>query len=248
MSVPRVFLPHLSSGAKKVILRQDSFHHLVHVLRLSPGDEFTVYGWDAEEARVVVQEVGKDYLTGEILSRSPLPRPSLQVIVLQALLKENSMNTVIQGLSMLGVHRLIPFYSRRSVPQPVPDRVENKMRRWGKIALRAASLSRLPSPMAIHAPVPFAEALQMVPEISCRCLLFEEKKYSGFVSFLQASPPASEVLLMAGPEGGFEKGEVETAQQNGWLPLWLRQRILASSFAGIIAVAILQACWGDLGK
>jgi len=188
MSIPRVYLPHLSSGATKVILRKEAFHHLVRVLRLSPGDEFTVYGWDEEEARVVVQEVGKDYLAGEILSRSPLPSPPLQVTVLQSLLKENSMDSVIQGLSMLGVHRLIPFYSRRSIPLPVSSRMGHKLMRWEKISLRSASLSHLPSPMSIHPPVPFSDALQMMPEIPYRCFLFEGEKHSRFVSFSNPIP------------------------------------------------------------
>ena len=54
------------------------------------------------------------------------------------------------------------------------------------------------------------------------------------------------VLLLIGPAGGFEPGELDEAQQAGFRPIGLGPRVLRAETAAIAAVALLQAAWGDL--
>ena len=52
---------------------------------------------------------------------------------------------------------------------------------------------------------------------------------------------------MVGPEGGFEAEEVRRAQEEGFIPVTLGQRILRTETAAIVLVGILQYELGDLG-
>jgi 16S rRNA (uracil1498-N3)-methyltransferase len=65
---------------------------------------------------------------------------------------------------------------------------------------------------------------------------------------LSALEPASSLLLLVGPPGGFERAEVERLQEAGYSPLSLGPRILRSETAAIAVVALAQALWGDLGS
>jgi len=54
------------------------------------------------------------------------------------------------------------------------------------------------------------------------------------------------VVLLVGPEGGFEASEIAAAERAGFIPVGLGPRILRTETAPIAALGILQALWGDL--
>jgi 16S rRNA (uracil1498-N3)-methyltransferase len=60
------------------------------------------------------------------------------------------------------------------------------------------------------------------------------------------SPPPRQVELLCGPEAGFSDAELRQASEAGWLPASLGPRVLRTETAGLAALAVLQAGWGDL--
>ena len=73
---------------------------------------------------------------------------------------------------------------------------------------------------------------------------------------LVPSPGAPESLVGLGgrpnarswsdPEGGFDETELLGAEGAGFRPVRLGPRVLRTETAGIVALALLQALWGDL--
>lgn len=59
-------------------------------------------------------------------------------------------------------------------------------------------------------------------------------------------PPDAGVVLLVGPEGGLATDEVQAAVAAGFVTIGLGPRVLRTETAGIAALAILQALWGDL--
>jgi 16S rRNA (uracil1498-N3)-methyltransferase len=49
-----------------------------------------------------------------------------------------------------------------------------------------------------------------------------------------------------GPEGGFTQEEIRVAEQAGFTPVSLGQRVLKAETAAITMTAIIQYEWGDL--
>ena len=66
------------------------------------------------------------------------------------------------------------------------------------------------------------------------------------LSDLAPSAPDEPVRLLVGPEGGFAPREVERARAAGFIGLRLGPRVLRTETAGLIALGVLQARWGDL--
>jgi 16S rRNA (uracil1498-N3)-methyltransferase len=65
-----------------------------------------------------------------------------------------------------------------------------------------------------------------------------------------AAPPScrpARLLLLVGPEGGFTPEEVSGAEAGGARPISLGPRILRAESAGLVAVALVQYRFGDLG-
>jgi 16S rRNA (uracil1498-N3)-methyltransferase len=63
---------------------------------------------------------------------------------------------------------------------------------------------------------------------------------------LPASPETS-ILVLVGPEGGWTREEVATAEGAGCVPITLGPKILRAETAAMIAIGILQYRLGDLG-
>ena len=57
--------------------------------------------------------------------------------------------------------------------------------------------------------------------------------------------PTAPVVLLVGPEGGFEAGELLAAHAAGFQPIQLGPRVLRTETAGLGAVAAMMALWGD---
>ncbi|MBA3478448.1 MAG: RNA methyltransferase, partial [Lautropia sp.] len=54
------------------------------------------------------------------------------------------------------------------------------------------------------------------------------------------------IWLLCGPESGFSDEEYRQAREAGWLPAGLGPRVLRTETAGLVALSIIQARWGDL--
>jgi 16S rRNA (uracil1498-N3)-methyltransferase len=58
--------------------------------------------------------------------------------------------------------------------------------------------------------------------------------------------PQDDVLILAGPEGGFTDDETAAALHAGFIPMRLGPRVLRTETAALAALAALQTLWGDL--
>ena len=58
--------------------------------------------------------------------------------------------------------------------------------------------------------------------------------------FIDAIQPGQSVGVFIGPEGGFEREEVEFAIQKGARPITLGKRILRTETAGLAVLAVLM--------
>jgi 16S rRNA (uracil1498-N3)-methyltransferase len=56
----------------------------------------------------------------------------------------------------------------------------------------------------------------------------------------------TEVWVLCGPESGLSPAETLQACDSGWLAAGLGPRVLRTETAGLVALAVLQARWGDL--
>jgi 16S rRNA (uracil1498-N3)-methyltransferase len=83
---------------------------------------------------------------------------------------------------------------------------------------------------------------------SLKIMLWEKEQSRGFKEILAGlnSTPDS-VALLIGPEGGFSANEAQRAEAAGFIPVTVGRRIVRTETAGLLAVTILQFCWGDLG-
>lgn len=154
------------------------------------------------------------------------------------------MDFVVQKATELGVSRIVPVTSQRSVVRLDDHQAHSKQNHWRSVAISACEQcgrARLPS---IESPTPLLNYLgQLAPAEHGRWVL-EPHTVAPALKDTTVPLPAAEIAV--GPEGGFAEDELEAFRIAGYSRLGLGPRILRTETAAIAAIVWLQTLFGDL--
>jgi 16S rRNA (uracil1498-N3)-methyltransferase len=211
----------------------------LHTLRLGPGARLVVFDEAGTEREVEITAAGTRTVEARVVAVRPGARESpLDLVLAPALLKGDKMDLVVEKATELGVRRIVPVTTRHVVGRGA------RTERWRRIALAAAKQSGRTTVPTVEAPVPLARLLANAwPDV--RLLAWEDERTTPFAA-LPATAEAAIVVL--GPEGGFDDTEVADARAQGFLTVSLAPRVLRAETAALVAVALCQQRWGDLGR
>ena len=246
--MPVFFLPPDAIVPPSITMPPSLQAHLRDSLRLELGEQILVCDGQGTRHLMELTRVTKQELAGRILSSSQEPphtAPRLRLI--QALLKGEKMDWVIQKATELGVSEIVPLQSRHTIVQLRPERLEAQLARWQRIALEAAQQSEQWHVPAITRPQSVAECLASGSASALSLILTERRDGQSLNAMTLPAGGNESVALMIGPEGGWSKEEVAQAEQSGHTLITLGPHILRAETAAIVAVGILQSRTGVLG-
>ena len=107
--------PQIEDGILKV--EGDEVRHIRKVLRLRAGDALSIFDGSGKEYEGTLVEEGSASVSIRVQTISLSKRESdLQIIFAQSILKGEKMDYLIQKATELGVKRIVPFISSRSIP------------------------------------------------------------------------------------------------------------------------------------
>ena len=224
--------------------------HMKKVLRLRPGQHIGLFDGRGMEYTAVIEAVLSRGVQLRIVSGQPSRTESpVAVTVAQAILKDRKMDRIVRQLTELGVSAWMPFFSRRSVPNPDPRRLDARGERWKKITREAIKQCRRGRVMEIRPAVSFDDMLKQGQAYDLRVMFYEQAPAAlSRADGLPNTVAVRRVFAAVGPEGGFSTHEVEAARAAGFVTAGLGPRILRADTASIAAVSLLQFLYGDLGE
>ena len=133
MSAPKRFFVKNISGETE--LTGDGFRHAKNVLRLSEGDEVTVFDGGGAEYAAIISRVSKNTMTLHVLERRACARdPKADLYLLVGALKGDKTELVVQKATELGVKKIGVFSSRYCAAYVNG----NKLERFRRVAGEAA--------------------------------------------------------------------------------------------------------------
>lgn len=252
-TMPRLFVPKERLQGGQATLDAAAHRHLIKVLRLSPGAAIQVFDGAGSEIEARIEAVGKATVEISLGSRHFLPAAACAITLLQCLPRGGRMDLVVQKTTELGVARIVPVVSERSMVKPAGQ----QRRRWQAIAEEASRQSGRADVAEVEECVELGVAIGRgtatvagaatgAATESARFVLWEDEKRRSLAQALAAGPRT--VALLVGPEGGFSPAEVALATRAGFLPVGLGPRILRCETAAIVAVALAQSAAGGLGQ
>jgi 16S rRNA (uracil1498-N3)-methyltransferase len=242
MPHPRFYCPVDITPSSQIALPPAAAHHALKVLRLKRGDQIALFNGGGGEFEASIHLASREVVIIDVGKHLPLERESsLHVCLAQSLSSAERMDFTLQKAVELGVSEIQPIVTERSIVRLEGERAERRARHWQNVVISACEQcgrNRIPTVLAT---LGFDEWLTQVARTALRILLSP----IGLTTLGEIERPQSEVVLLAGPEGGLSEAEHARAAKHDFLPVKLGARILRTETAALAALASMQILWGD---
>ena len=225
----------------RLTLSGETAHHLLHVLRIQPGEEVAVLDGRGREARARFVEARRGQAWLDIVSQTEHPRPEVSIVLAQALPKGEKMDWIAQKATELGAAEIAPVVTERCVMQLEGAKAESRRQRWTRIVGAAAEQCGTPWIPEIRPVVRLAEFLEGVrgrETLLVGALSGQPRPLREAVAELKAHR-TKRVTLLIGPEGDLTEAEVAAALDAGGIAVSFGPRVLRVDTAAIYGLSVL---------
>jgi 16S rRNA (uracil1498-N3)-methyltransferase len=237
----------LSEGAKISLDRQHV--RALEARGIKVKEAFTIIDHDGHFFRASLKGMdkrgGKAVVYEQMHGSTESPA---RITLLCAVLDRQRMMVVMQKATELGVARIIPVLSERSVKR---DGLEHqKAHAWPNQTLRAARQCRRASVPEVRVAQELKAALDERCFKDADLRVYLDDRAADINALAGASGterPNRSIAFAVGPEGGWSDGERQLLEARGTLPLRLGGRVLRAETAVLVGLTLLQHVYGDMG-
>jgi 16S rRNA (uracil1498-N3)-methyltransferase len=245
----RIFVEPDKLSVDRAILTGTSAHHLRHVLRFQPGDELVVFDGAGREAVGVLELYqGANAMIRIVRDTDTSTESALELVVAPCMAKGRKVDLVVEKAVELGADRICVVTSDRTVTKLSEEAAIDRVDRWRRIAVAAAEQSGRTKMPVVERIRTLEEFCAARPEDTLGLLFTAGAQPDPPATLRQRYPETHKVICVIGPEGGFEPEEIAMAEGYGFHSVGLGPRVLRAETAAIVAAAICQHLWGDLGR
>ncbi len=242
--IPWFFVSAEALQQKTVPLPPEVLRHL-GVLRLQKGDRVVLADGNGVAYKALLGDLGISGGEAAIFGQAlPANEPLLEVTLFPGITKGEKMDQIVRQSVELGVKKIVPVISERSIVRLSGPKKAERGKRWQKIARSAAGQCRRSLIPSVAMPLEFDELPDCWRNERFEAVIvpWEEEKNRGLQETLKALPPGiRKVGLFTGPEGGISREEMEQAQKiPGVYRVSLGPRILRAETAPLAVLSILM--------
>jgi len=217
-------------------------NHMKNVLRMRIGEKVTISDGNNRQYICEIGEYEEDeailHIVEEISTDTELPS---KIYLFQGLPKQDKMELIVQKCVELGVYSVIPVATKRCVVKLDDKKAKKKIERWQQIAESAAKQAGRGVIPEVQDVMSFKEALKYAKELDVVLIPYElAEGMAETKQIISGINPGQSVGIFIGPEGGFEREEVETAIAEGAKAITLGKRILRTETAGLTTLSVLM--------
>lgn len=225
------------------VITGEEAQHISRVLRMKKGDNVTLCDGEGMFYEATLTDFSDKSVIAEITSsRKAETEPEVKLTIFQGVPKNPKLETIVQKLTEIGAVRIVPVDTKRAVAKL--DKAA-KVDRLRKIAREAAKQSKRGIVPEVTDSMNFKEAVKEAGKAELSIIAYEEEVETSLKKALSGKNPKT-VSVMIGPEGGFEREEVELAKENGLISVTLGKRILRTETAPLAVSAIVLYELGEM--
>ena len=231
-----------------VITGVDS-EHIARVLRMKPEQELEIADNRDRIYTTRILSVSPDLVKLKIIGiQSADHEPELELTLLQALPKGKKMDWIVRRASELGVNRIIPIFTERTIVRLKPEKKAERRDRWQRIAREAGKQAKRGRIVEVTPPEPLSESLSQIKTADLILAPWIDAANGIKEVLLEYGERPRSAAYFIGPEGGFTKREVAELKEAGAVPVSLGPRIFRTETAGLVVAAILLYQFGEMEK
>jgi 16S rRNA (uracil1498-N3)-methyltransferase len=245
MQTHRFFIPPEAWNLDRLQLDAEETHHCVDVMRAVIGQRVVVFNGLGIEALTEITHIGKSEVQLKPIQVVTTPALPCLITLAQAIPKGKNMDLIVQKATELGVSKIVPVISERTVVQLDEQEAARKVEKWQEIVIEAGKQcgqSRLP---------------EIVPPIAPRRFFNEADRHDiSFIASLQQDARSfkttlaefkaqhgrrpQSALILIGPEGDFTPAEAALAKSAGCIPISLGPIVLRTETAALYCLSVLS--------
>jgi 16S rRNA (uracil1498-N3)-methyltransferase len=243
MRLTRVHVATTLVTGSEVLLSTSSASHLVRVLRLREGAGLIIFDGVGHEYQAEISRIDGSKVNVQVgVKLSGITESPLNITLVQGISRGERMDWTLQKATELGVTRIAPVLTSRSVVRLDEKQAEKKQQHWQAIVVGACEQSGRSVVPIVQKPSSLHSYLSDNKKAGMRFVLSPTTSSS----LAGLSSLSSKVELLIGPEGGLDDDEVALAENAGFMAVRLGPRVLRTETASVVALSLLQALWGDL--
>jgi 16S rRNA (uracil1498-N3)-methyltransferase len=222
------FLLNINLSQKEIeITDKELINQVKNVFRLLKGDQFIIFDGKGAEASVSIKNISGDAIKAEIIEISKNENEvGAQVTLYLSILKKENFELVVQKATEIGVFKIVPVISARTV------KMNLNLERLGKIAKEAAEQCGRSTVPEITAPTKIKEAFEDASK-NGTTLFFDRDGEN--IKTLSTEKTGTSVNIFIGAEGGWDEWETELAKEKGFKIASLGKLTLRGETAAIVA-------------
>ncbi|MDP3730636.1 MAG: 16S rRNA (uracil(1498)-N(3))-methyltransferase [Candidatus Omnitrophota bacterium] len=235
----RFFVPKEFVKADSIYITGLEAHHILDVMRLKVSDEVVVFDGTGREYTGIVKKADRKSLEVRIKSaREGSVGRGLLITLIQAIPKKAKMDYIVEKATELGVRRIIPVTTERTIPEWNDAKKAGIADRWRKIAREAAKQCGRSDIPEVEPITEFKEAivagvcdLKLIAALSDKAVKLKEALKNSI---------GKRIAVAIGPEGDFTPEETESALKASFKIVSLGPRVLKSDTAGLAALSMIN--------
>ena len=212
--------------------------HISSVLRLKVGEELLLIDETEMAYTTVVLNISKEEITAKIThAQQSNKKLNFTLDLLQCTLKSGAMETVVQKMTELGVKNLYVMPSHRSVPKYNDKDIKSKIDKWQKIADESCKQCERADRPNIHYFEKFSMLKEHAKNYDLVIACVERSNDKTLKGVLRRAQNHDKILVIIGPEGGFEDNEIQFFKDNDFEAVTISNLIYRAETAAISALA-----------
>lgn len=222
------------------VFDKEESYHLAMVLRMEKGQEIEVV-FDGRLYLAKITDNDKKQACAKILEeREVASEPKMQITLFQALPKGSKVDFAVQKCTELGVAAIVPVITKRCVAKGK----ESKADRLNRIAFESCKQCKRVAVPKVYDCIDLKYADFSAYELVI--VAYEEEEAVSLKDVLTARDKPKTAAVIIGPEGGFEKEEIDELKTSGAKCVSLGRRILRSETAGMAAITAMLYHYGEM--
>lgn len=238
----RFFVNKESVKDGKIIIEDKDFNHIKNVLRMQTGEKLEV---SCKEILYLgeIEKILEDSILINILKEKDANGESdVELTLFQGLAKGSKMDLIIQKGTEIGVKNFYGVSTHRTIVKINDEKKKNnRLKRWNAIAEEAAKQSKRAYVPEVKDVIDFKDMIEILKEEKTIIVPYEDEENISIGEVLKKIKETDEkkINLIIGPEGGFEKEEIEALKSLGGRVVTLGSKILRTETAGFVSSTII---------
>jgi len=238
--LPQFFINNKDIKDGNVIITGSDSYHLSRVRRVKPGTKIMLRTDSGRGYIARVNNITTDGINAIIINEIKTDNSLPEITLYMSLLKGGNFEFVIQKTVELGVSRIVPVITERTIPDPEKMN-EKKLERWEKISAEACKQCLRATPAFVESPESINEILnENIIGLKIICHPGADMRMK---TALDSSENKKNISILIGPEGGFSEREISDAQKAGWISVNFGATHLRAETAALIIPSIVIYEW-----